>query len=308
MSNYGYVKKNKNVKGIVIAAFVCLICLSAIAVGVTSLSRRNNRNERETEDVVDLNNVRKNNTNSNENSKTSGEETTGNAQEKNTSSKNNSSNTEKNTLNTAENSNSNIDASDNVAANGQAATVTDEPDNRINTESNEQNNAQNSDNSTDTSDTSDTSDLVADVSALVATYAFNESDILEWPVMGNVILDYSMDSTIYFPTLDSYRCNPAIVIQSENGTSVFAGVNGVVEEISTNDEIGKYVVVGIGSGYEVTYGQLENIAVSVGTVVEPGTAIGVVGEVTRYYKNEGPNVYYEVTKDGVPCDPLDYLR
>ena len=67
-------------------------------------------------------------------------------------------------------------------------------------------------------------------------------------------------------------------------------------------------MVGIGSGYEITYGQLDNINVTAGTVVEPATIIGVVGEVTRYYKNEGPNIYYEVTKDGQPCDPLDYLR
>ena len=66
--------------------------------------------------------------------------------------------------------------------------------------------------------------------------------------------------------------------------------------------------MGIGDGYELTYGQLDNISVDVGTKVEPDTTIGVVGEVTRYYKNEGTNVYFEMTKDGNPTDPLDYLE
>ena len=39
-----------------------------------------------------------------------------------------------------------------------------------------------------------------------------------WPARGNVLLDYSMDSTIYFPTLEQYKCNPGLVIQSEVST------------------------------------------------------------------------------------------
>ena len=31
---------------------------------------------------------------------------------------------------------------------------------------------------------------------------FNDATKMAWPVSGNVILDYSMESTIYFPTLD----------------------------------------------------------------------------------------------------------
>lgn len=34
---------------------------------------------------------------------------------------------------------------------------------------------------------------------------FSDTSRVSWPVMGNVVLDYSMDSTIYFPTLDQYK-------------------------------------------------------------------------------------------------------
>ena len=44
------------------------------------------------------------------------------------------------------------------------------------------------------------------------TVNFTDNDTLTWPVAGNVILDYSMDSSIYFPTLKQYKYNPALVI------------------------------------------------------------------------------------------------
>ncbi len=301
--NLGYVGKNKNVRGIIIAAFAGLICLAAITIGVVSLNKRSDRNERSTEDVVDLNNVKKNTDNNA--SKQPAEEKDSEEENEEHTTTDSSKATEGETVlddtpteniavvnsgQTGETENTTVD---NIADFGTAQAVAGDVNNEESTPAPEINEEES---------------VAADVAAMVAGYSFNESDTLEWPVRGNVILDYSMDSTIYFPTLDSYRCNPAIVIQSENGANVCAGVNGVVKEVSANDEIGKYVVVGIGSGYEITYGQLDNINVTAGTVVEPATIIGVVGEVTRYYKNEGPNIYYEVTKDGQPCDPLDYLR
>lgn len=49
---------------------------------------------------------------------------------------------------------------------------------------------------------------------------FTDTDKLSWPVTGNIVLGYSMDTTTYFPTLDQYKVNPANVIQSEVSTPV----------------------------------------------------------------------------------------
>ena len=43
-------------------------------------------------------------------------------------------------------------------------------------------------------------------------YNFDNTSSLLWPVDGQVILGYNMDSTIYFPTLNQYKCNPAIIV------------------------------------------------------------------------------------------------
>lgn len=137
---------------------------------------------------------------------------------------------------------------------------------------------------------------------------FSEESRLIWPVEGNVIMDYSMDKTIYFPTLDQYKCNPAVVIQGEAGTSVKAASNAIVKAVGTNEELGNYVTLDLGNAYEVTYGQLTDLAVNPGDYVETGAIIGNLAEPTKYYVVEGPNLYFQMTKDGVPVDPMDYVE
>lgn len=57
--------------------------------------------------------------------------------------------------------------------------------------------------------------------AAAVTQHFDKSSAV-WPIEGDVLLDYSMDSTIYFPTLEQYRCNPAMVISGKVNDKVFA--------------------------------------------------------------------------------------
>jgi len=136
---------------------------------------------------------------------------------------------------------------------------------------------------------------------------FTKDSTLVWPVEGQVLLEYNMDNTIYFPTLNEYKCNPAVVIQADKGMEVKAAVAGIVKEISANEEIGNYVVMTIGDGYEITYGQLNAIKLAVGQAVEEREVIGTIAEPTKYYVTEGYNLYLNLTKDEKPIDPLDYL-
>lgn len=48
----------------------------------------------------------------------------------------------------------------------------------------------------------------APTSARPSALAFSEDTLLAWPVDGNVMMNYSMDKTIYFATLDQYKYNP----------------------------------------------------------------------------------------------------
>ncbi|MBQ8412354.1 MAG: M23 family metallopeptidase [Lachnospiraceae bacterium] len=137
---------------------------------------------------------------------------------------------------------------------------------------------------------------------------FNEEESLVWPLIGNVILPYSMDTTVYFQTLDAYKCNPGILIQGEEGASVVAAAEGIVAEIKDTKEYGTVIIVDMGSGYMATYGQLMNITVGEGEHVMTSQELGEVGPVSAYYREEGNHVYFAITKDGEEVDPMSMIQ
>jgi septal ring factor EnvC (AmiA/AmiB activator) len=135
-----------------------------------------------------------------------------------------------------------------------------------------------------------------------------DTDTLLWPVAGNIILDYSMDKSVYFTTLDQYKYNPAVIIQGSVNDSVMCGAPGRVSEITTLEETGTTVTVDIGSGYELIYGQLKELPVKEGDYLKAGETIGYISEPTKYYVKEGSNVYFEIRKDGESIDPMTLLQ
>lgn len=150
-------------------------------------------------------------------------------------------------------------------------------------------------------------DTPAISTAMQPTLSFSDNDSLVWPVVGNILINYSMDKTIYFPTLDQYKYNPAIVIQANEGDMITAAAAGKVTSVFTDPQIGNAVTMDLGNGYEVTYGQLTGILVSEGSYVSRGDMIAQVAAPTKYYSVEGTNVYFKLTKDGEPVNPMTRL-
>lgn len=139
-------------------------------------------------------------------------------------------------------------------------------------------------------------------------FAFTEENTLSWPVTGDVILNYSMDKSIYFSTLNQYKYHPAIVIGAQVGTEVLSAARGTVSEITINEETGTTLTMDLGSGYQAIYGQLKEVGVQEGDVLEKGALLGYVGEPTKYYTLEGSNVYFQLLKDGEAVNPMEYLE
>ena len=144
--------------------------------------------------------------------------------------------------------------------------------------------------------------------ALALNLDFTENSRMSWPVQGNILLDYSMDSTIYFPTLDQYKCNPGMVIQGDISEPVYAPANARVVSVGNSEEIGTYLTLDLGNEYSVICGQLKEVAAVEGEYLEKGQLIGYVAEPTKYYTVEGSNLYLEMLHKDSPVDPLDYLE
>ena len=150
-------------------------------------------------------------------------------------------------------------------------------------------------------------DTPAISTAMQPTLSFSDNDSLVWPVVGNILINYSMDKTVYFPTLEQYKYNPAIVIQANEGDMITAAAAGKVTSVFTDPQIGNAVTMDLGNGYEITYGQLTGILVSEGSYVSMGDMIAQVAAPTKYYSVEGTNVYFKLTKDGEPVNPMTRL-
>lgn len=136
---------------------------------------------------------------------------------------------------------------------------------------------------------------------------FSEEDKLIWPVSGAVLMNYSMNKTVYFATLEEYKYNPALIIGGAVNDQVISAGKGIVKSIDKTPQEGTTVTVDMGNGYEAIYGQLQNVQVKTGDSVEAKTVLGYLAEPTRYYSVEGCNLYFEFRKDGQPIDPLQYL-
>lgn len=139
-------------------------------------------------------------------------------------------------------------------------------------------------------------------------FAYDGKHRLPWPVMGNVILPYSMDTTVYYTTLDQYACNDGLLIGARKGEEVTAVADGRIVNVAQSDRYGTMVTLLIGDNYEVFYGQMGNVKHEIGDEVKEGDVLGLVAEPTRSFVLEGPHLYFKMTYQGEPVNPVDYLE
>ena len=162
-------------------------------------------------------------------------------------------------------------------------------------------------NSNDLVDSNEGNQETQEVSQVMSptTLHFNhEADKLIWPVAGNVIRKYSMDSLVHYSTLEQWKVSSAMLISAEEGEEVVCGVDGIITAIEDNEETGLTLATSIGDGYALEYGQLENLTVEEGDSVEKGQIIGNISKPTRYNLVEGPSLHFKLTKGEDTLDPM----
>lgn len=161
-------------------------------------------------------------------------------------------------------------------------------------------------NTSDTAASADETGAAEAVNAEVSETFGEEAEVV-WPVEGEILKEFSMDTTIYFDTLDQYRCNPALLIKADVNQEVVAGFGGTVESIEEDSVNGVVVTVDLGNGYKMSYGQMKDLTVEEGDSIVKGQALGNVAQPTKYFSEEGSHLYLAMTKDDVPVNPQNYL-
>ena len=120
---------------------------------------------------------------------------------------------------------------------------------------------------------------------------FTEDSIMEWPVRGTVLVDYNMDETVYYPTLDQYRVSSAIALQAVEDAPVYAAADGqvlsVVQDACTGTtvtmELGQTAIIANGpwmiSDFYDTSMVEDGFADKVGTAMYPGDVMYNSGKI-----------------------------
>jgi murein DD-endopeptidase MepM/ murein hydrolase activator NlpD len=152
-------------------------------------------------------------------------------------------------------------------------------------------------------------EVIPVIQTLEPVFTFDENEVLLMPALGTILLDYDAENPVFFKTLDQYKVNKGLMIGADKGTEVKAATDGVVEEISTDQDYGNRITIYHGNGFKTTYSQLEkDMNVKEGEAVERGETNGYIDTPTMYYSEEGSHVFFELRKDDHTVNPHDYME
>lgn len=131
------------------------------------------------------------------------------------------------------------------------------------------------------------------------------------PPMANPLNDFSFAQT---GASTGERINPFYKVKimhngldliAPAGDPVYASADGVVSDVTKSRKgLGNVVTVDHGNGYVTRYAHLADIEVGRGRKVKKGTRIGYVGVSGNSF---APHLHYEVIRDTVVVDPVNYF-
>ncbi len=101
------------------------------------------------------------------------------------------------------------------------------------------------------------------------------------------------------------RKHEGIDIAARIGTPVQAADGGKVVFSGVRGGYGKFVIIDHGNGIKTCYGHNSKLLVSKGDRVYKGQKIAEVGSTGR---STGPHLHFEVRKNNVPVNPLNYVK
>ena len=105
------------------------------------------------------------------------------------------------------------------------------------------------------------------------------------------------------------RVHQGIDLFAEIGTLVSASRWGIVIAAEKNHGMGNYVKIKHSQGIVTLYGHLSKIFVSKNEFVRQGQVIASVGKTgNANLRDIQPHLHFEIRKNGIPQDPLEYLE
>ena len=107
------------------------------------------------------------------------------------------------------------------------------------------------------------------------------------------------------PVYKTIRMHTGIDFAAKTGTPIYATGDGVVVDPKGNESgYGIVCVINHGYGYQSLYGHMSKMLVKPGDKVKRGQIIGLVGSTGL---SVAPHCHYEVIKNGIKIDPVNFF-
>lgn len=106
------------------------------------------------------------------------------------------------------------------------------------------------------------------------------------------------------PTLKTVRPHNGIDLAAPTGTPIYASADGLIEISQYSKSAGNWILLNHQNGYKTKYFHMNKLVAKPGMKVKRGELIGYVGS-TGY--SSGPHLHYEIRKNNIPTDPINYL-
>jgi len=100
------------------------------------------------------------------------------------------------------------------------------------------------------------------------------------------------------------KMHKGIDFAAPKGTPVYATGNGKITAVSSDHGYGKHIEINHGYGYKTLYAHLNKFAAKKGQKIKRGDLIGYVGNTGS---STGPHLHYEVIKNGVTVNPVNFF-
>lgn len=136
------------------------------------------------------------------------------------------------------------------------------------------------------------------------------SSDIAWPVSGRTITTGFHDPD--YPYRKIIGEHPAIDIRASQGSTLRAAGDGYVARVKFDGSTAySYIMIIHNNGLSTVYGHVSAVSVAVDQYVHQGDVIGRTGGAPHGIGSgpftTGSHLHFEVRKDGVPVNPLNYL-
>lgn len=140
------------------------------------------------------------------------------------------------------------------------------------------------------------------VNVMSASVEYEDAPSFKFPIDGHIAVPFGPREH-YLKKTPEFHCGVDIAVKDR--VEVRAAMGGYVAETGDKDHYGLYLKIEHGDGWQTVYGHCSQILVTEGDNVEQGD---IVAEIDMAGGLTDTHLHFEIWKDGMPVDPLLYLK